>query len=220
MTAHFDADFDFLADLFVTEADADGRYAVNVPSGARFTPKILLEDFASSSGPVEVKSDVVADIHLERLNPKGRPAPDEVVAWVKQKASDLLAPFTGLGARIKGALGLGGGAAAPSGVTASPGDAAAMSGSVDAAKAAGGPVNRGRTYLVGERGPEIFKPATGGTVIPNKALGGGTTIAPTFNIAINGNADARTVENIRRVLRDEVRQAFRGVYADAGMRFA
>ena len=88
---------DFLADLFVTEADADGRYAVNVPSGARFTPKILLEEFASSSGPVEVKSDVVADIHLERLNPKGRPAPDEVVAWVKQKAIPLRTTEAGKG---------------------------------------------------------------------------------------------------------------------------
>jgi hypothetical protein len=28
------------------------------------------------------------------------------------------------------------------------------------------------------------------------------------------------VEKIRRVMRDEVRETFRGVYADAGLRFA
>ena len=41
-----------------------------------------------------------------------------------------------------------------------------------------------------------------------------------FNLSFHGATTEKTVEEIRRVLRDEVRQAFRGVYADAGMRFA
>jgi tape measure domain-containing protein len=33
-------------------------------------------------------------------------------------------------------------------------------------KAAGGPVNKNQPYIVGEEGPEIFNPATSGTIIP------------------------------------------------------
>lgn len=41
------------------------------------------------------------------------------------------------------------------------------------ARAGGGPVSRGRAYLVGEEGPEIIVPRQAGYVIPNDALGGG-----------------------------------------------
>lgn len=37
-------------------------------------------------------------------------------------------------------------------------------------RAAGGPVSAGKTYLVGEKGPEPFVPARGGTVLPAAAL--------------------------------------------------
>ena len=43
---------------------------------------------------------------------------------------------------------------------------------VDAARENGGPVNSGRPYLVGERGPEVFVPRNSGGIIPNYALGG------------------------------------------------
>lgn len=41
------------------------------------------------------------------------------------------------------------------------------------ARANGGPVRPGMAYLVGERGPEIFRPSAGGSIIPNNRLGGG-----------------------------------------------
>lgn len=41
-------------------------------------------------------------------------------------------------------------------------------------KAEGGPVWAGGTYLVGERGPEMFVPKMSGSIIPNHALGGDT----------------------------------------------
>jgi len=44
------------------------------------------------------------------------------------------------------------------------------------ARASGGPVSGGDSYLVGERGPEIFRPGTGGTIIPNGGLGGDTKV--------------------------------------------
>ena len=43
------------------------------------------------------------------------------------------------------------------------------------ARAMGGPVNRASSYLVGERGPEIFTPDRAGKIIPNHELGRGGT---------------------------------------------
>ena len=48
------------------------------------------------------------------------------------------------------------------------------------ARAAGGPVQRDRPYMVGERGPELFVPSRAGNIVPNSALsgsgGGGQTV--------------------------------------------
>lgn len=43
----------------------------------------------------------------------------------------------------------------------------------------------GKASLVGERGPELFVPRTSGTIIPNHALGGGTT-SVTVNVDASG----------------------------------
>jgi phage-related minor tail protein len=40
------------------------------------------------------------------------------------------------------------------------------------ALAGGGPVSAGETYLVGEQGPELFTPSSGGTIASNAALRG------------------------------------------------
>lgn len=42
----------------------------------------------------------------------------------------------------------------------------------------------GGAYLVGERGPEVFRPATGGEIGP--VSGGGVTV----NVAVDGGAPA------------------------------
>ena len=42
----------------------------------------------------------------------------------------------------------------------------------DGARENGGPVNAGRPYLVGEKGPEVFVPRNSGGIIPSYALGG------------------------------------------------
>jgi hypothetical protein len=39
-------------------------------------------------------------------------------------------------------------------------------------RAAGGPVGRGNSYIVGERGPELFTPGASGSITPNNAMGG------------------------------------------------
>jgi len=50
-------------------------------------------------------------------------------------------------------------------------DALTLAG-ISGARANGGPVAGGGSYLVGERGPELFTPGTSGNITPNNALGG------------------------------------------------
>ena len=45
-----------------------------------------------------------------------------------------------------------------------------------AAKATGGPVMKGSTYLVGENGPELFTASNSGNITPNSQIGGGTVV--------------------------------------------
>jgi phage-related minor tail protein len=56
-------------------------------------------------------------------------------------------------------------------------------GSLAGARADGGPVMAGQSYLVGERGPEIFKPSSGGTIIPNSKAAGGPRMNVNVHIA-------------------------------------
>ena len=55
-------------------------------------------------------------------------------------------------------------------------------------RAAGGSVRGGGSYIVGERGPEMFTPGVSGMVTPNNALGG------TTNIVVNVDASGSSVE--------------------------
>ena len=50
------------------------------------------------------------------------------------------------------------------------------------ARAGGGPVSSGSTYLVGENGPELFTPGASGSITPNHALGGGGGVSVAVNI--------------------------------------
>jgi hypothetical protein len=55
-------------------------------------------------------------------------------------------------------------------------------------RAGGGPVAGGGSYLVGEMGPELFIPASGGgTIIPNNQMGGGAKISITVNAGMGAN---------------------------------
>ena len=52
----------------------------------------------------------------------------------------------------------------------------------------GGPAKAGKSYIVGEKGPELFTPGVSGKVSPNSALGGST------NIVVNVDASGSAVE--------------------------
>lgn len=63
-------------------------------------------------------------------------------------------------------------------------------------RATGGPVMAGQAYVVGERGPEIFRPPNSGHIVPNHQVGGGDTLV---NVYIDG-------EQFRGVVRSEIKE--------------
>lgn len=69
-----------------------------------------------------------------------------------------------------------------------------------APRASGGPVVAGQTYLVGEKGPELFTPGVSGGITPNGGFGGGGN---TINVTVNGGDP----NSIVRVLQQYVRQS-------------
>lgn len=74
-------------------------------------------------------------------------------------------------------------------------------------RAVGGPMVGGKGYVVGEKGPEIFRPSTAGTMIPNSQVGGG---AVTVNFSITANDTAGFDELIT-----SRRQLITSIIADA-----
>jgi len=102
----------------------------------------------------------------------------------------------------------------------------AVLGAFGGARAAGGPVTGGKTYLVGERGPELFSPGSSGTIIPNhrltrpdalasRAMSAGSTgaaapnvtltPAPVENVVLLGDADAERLVMRPGVQRNVIR---------------
>jgi hypothetical protein len=60
-------------------------------------------------------------------------------------------------------------------------------------RAEGGPVNPGGAYIVGEQGPELFRPKVSGEIIPNGRGGGGSVV---INITGNTLLDMFAAEKI------------------------
>ena len=75
------------------------------------------------------------------------------------------------------------------------------SGSGSSHRATGGPVQPGRTFLVGEKGPELFSPDTYGRIAANGSVGGGVTIV------FQGNHF--TDDNYAREIQNKIVQSFK-----------
>ena len=87
-------------------------------------------------------------------------------------------------------------------------------------KAAGGSVGSGKSYMVGEKGPEMFTPSSAGHIIPNNALGGSSGGARTvYNIDARG-ADRTGLARLEQMIRETQSSigpiAVRSVYSAAG----
>lgn len=158
---------------------------------------------------------------------------DRMINAVKSKIGELVDWFRGLPARILEAIGTIDissriKATLPSwlgGETSNPPNPP-----IDGARAAGGPVSAGKTYLVGERGPELFSPGRSGFISPNEVYaasgsaqssGQASGTGPNYyldqrnSFYISGVADpdaaARKVADIQA---NSIRSALEGAYTD------
>jgi phage-related minor tail protein len=75
-------------------------------------------------------------------------------------------------------------------------DALTLAG-ISGTRANGGPVMGGGTYLVGERGPELFTPSSSGNITPNGGFGGGANIT----VNVNGGDPDAVVRAIQKYAR-------------------
>ena len=69
----------------------------------------------------------------------------------------------------------------------------------------GGPAKAGRSYIVGERGPEVFTPGRSGMVTPNHALGGTTSV--NVNVDASGSSvegDANQAEQLGSAISEAI----------------
>ena len=67
-------------------------------------------------------------------------------------------------------------------------------------RASGGPVNAGQTYMVGERGPELFTPGNSGMIIPNHKLAGAGGASFQYNIDARGADEATIIQKMTPLL--------------------
>lgn len=134
----------------------------------------------------------------------------DLVEWVKGRAAAILAPIRGIADTVRSYF-PGEANAAGAAVSASDGGGVNIAG----ANAKGGPMSPGRTYLVGEQGPELVTPSRSGYVHPNRSGGGAPNITINSPITITGATDADAVAaRVRRALTDELASALRGGLAD------
>lgn len=83
-------------------------------------------------------------------------------------------------------------------------------------KGIGGSVQRGRPVIVGERGKELFIPASSGSIVANKNMqGGGVTINQTINVATGVQ---QTVRTEIASLMPQIAEATKTAVADARLR--
>jgi hypothetical protein len=78
--------------------------------------------------------------------------------------------------------------------SATSGSGAGSSYYVPPARAAGGPVAAGTSYLVGEKGPELYTPGASGVITPNGA--GATVVQNTFHLVDTESNLARRVSDL------------------------
>jgi hypothetical protein len=74
-------------------------------------------------------------------------------------------------------------------------------------RASGGPVSSSVPYIVGERGPELFVPSSGGTIIPNNRVGGASM---TVNFVYSPAVSLASQAEAQQVLLPIIREAMRG----------
>ena len=87
----------------------------------------------------------------------------------------------------------------------------------DLFKADGGPVRAGGSYIVGERGPELFTPSASGHIIPNDKLGGGGGIVVNQSINLTTGVVPTVRAEVQKMM-PQIAEVTKGAVAEAAMR--
>ena len=86
-------------------------------------------------------------------------------------------------------------------------------------RASGGEVDAGKTYLVGEKGAELFTPSTGGAIIPNKSINNSSnqsTVKTTIQSIIGAvNITIQSTENLQSDLSERIKEIIRQASVEA-----
>ena len=82
-------------------------------------------------------------------------------------------------------------------------------------KAVGGGVSGGQTYMIGERGPELFTPASSGSITPNDKMGGANQTTVNFNIVAN---DTKGFDQLLIQRKDMISKIIADAQMDKGRR--
>ena len=67
---------------------------------------------------------------------------------------------------------------------------------IDGARASGGPVRGGGTYLVWERWPELFTPRSSGSIVPNNAMGGVSVSINFGGVSVRDDSDIKKISDL------------------------
>ena len=89
---------------------------------------------------------------------------------------------------------------------------------LDGARASGGPVWKGGSFLVGENEPEVFTPGQSGNITPLSRLGGGPISIGPFHFSGVSGDPSELKRAVREATEDAIRSLLRGAPADAGAR--
>lgn len=126
-----------------------------------------------------------------------------IEGWIGGVAGGIADKFRGVGSSIKGFFGGGDG-----------GDG------TDGARAKGGPISRGKSYWVGENGPERITASRSGYVQPTSRSmsgGGGVSIGSMVINAAPGQSAREVADEVVRRIGDAFSSGFNGVHGDGGM---
>lgn len=174
----------------------------------------LRDNFFGQDGPQIISQDtpLVDNItdSLSKLEDVGKTTAQKLKEYnqsiaksFKETADDVLGSISGLATSIKsgGLLGILAGVAD---LFLSLGSAGVFGGKLQTninkapGRARGGATTSNRTYMVGERGPELFTSNRSGFITPNNKMGGGGRASsiqiipsPYFNVVVDGRADGR-----------------------------
>lgn len=168
--------------------------------------------------------EVLSDEQKAGFEQAGYDVADRMINAIKSKIAELVEWFKSLPGKILDAIGtidigsrikanlpswLGGSSEASPPAND---NAPAVSGQ----RASGGPVWGGQSYLVGEKGPEIFTPGRTGTITPN---GGGGRSLRIEKIEVYGSSDPHETARLAAdMIEERWNREMRGAHADMGAR--